>query len=171
MTSGSIKSIETNNVLFLWISFLILFFHVFVKLKRDLRLKYAPVAFVFLYSKFYLSTYEDTVYNNIKLCNRLQFYSPDYIRTCKELSKACLLSQFSILTISKLKAINNKFFYCLILILSGDISLNSGPVYNHHLPNLKEWVKFKIKGLHLLHVNVNSLLLKIDERSLARQLS
>ena len=108
------------------------------KCNCDLRLKYSPVAFVFLSSKFYLSIYEDTVYNNIKLCNRLQFYSPDYIRTCKELNKACLLSQFSILTISKLKAINNNFFYCLILTLSGDISLNSGPVYNHHLPNLKE---------------------------------
>ena len=138
MTSGSIKNIETTNFLFLWVSFLILFFHVFVKHKRDFRLKYVLATFVFLSSKFYLSSYDDAVYNNVKLCNRLQFYSPDYIRTCKELNKACLLSQFSILTISKLKAINNKFFYCLILILSGDISLNSGPVYNHHLPNLKE---------------------------------
>ena len=36
-TSGSIKSIETTNSMFLWVSFLILFFfHVFVKHKRDL---------------------------------------------------------------------------------------------------------------------------------------
>ena len=40
MTSGSIKTIETTNSLFLWVSFLILFFYVFVKDKRDLRLKY-----------------------------------------------------------------------------------------------------------------------------------
>ena len=51
----------------------------------------------------------------------------------------------------------------MILILSGDISLNPGPVYNHHPPNLKEWDKFKIKGLHLLHLNINSLLPKIDK--------
>ena len=111
-----------------------------------------------------MAIYDDKVYNNVKLCNRLQFYSPDYIRTCKELNKACLLSQFSILTISKLKAINNNKSFCrLILILSGDISLNPGPVYNHHPPNLKEWDKFKIKGLHLLHLNINSLLPKIDK--------
>ena len=80
------------------------------------------------------------VYNNVKLCNRSQFYSPDYIRTCSELHEACLLSQSSILTISKLKAINNnKSSHRLILILSGDISLNPGPVYNHHPPNLQEW--------------------------------
>ena len=46
-TSGSIKSIETTNSLFLWVPFLILFFHVFVKHKRDSRLKYVLVALVF----------------------------------------------------------------------------------------------------------------------------
>ena len=137
-------------------------------------MKYVLVAFVFLSSNFYLSTNDDMVYNNVKLCNRLQFYSPDYLRTCNELQEACLLSQLSILTISKLKAINNnKSFYRLliILILSGDISLNPGPVYNHHPPNLKEWDKFKIKGLHLLHLNVSSLLPKIDELRYIAKLS
>ena len=109
----------------------------------------------------------------MKLCNRLQFYSIDYIRTCNELHEAFLLSQFSILTISKPKAINNnKSFYRLILILSGDIiSLNPGPVYNHHPPNLKECDKFKIKGPHLLHLNVNSLLPIIDELRYIAKLS
>ena len=51
----------------------------------------------------------------------------------------------------------------MILILSGDKSLNPRPVYNHHPPNLKEEDFFKIKGLHLLHLNTNSLLSKIDE--------
>ena len=66
---------------------------------------------------------------------------------------------------------NNKSFNSLILILSGDISLNPGPVYNHHPPNLKEWDKFKIKGLHLLHLNVSSLLPKIDELRYIAKLS
>ena len=129
ITSGSIKSIETTNPLVLWASFLILFVHVFVKHKRHLRSNYFFVAFVFLSSKFKLSAYDDIVYNNVKLCNRLQFYSPDYIRTCNQIHEACLLSQFSILTIYKLKAINNnKSFYRLILILSGGISLNQAPI-------------------------------------------
>ena len=71
MAYGSINIIETTNPLFLWIPFLILFFHVFVKHKRDLRLKYVLIAFVFLSSNFYLSTYDDIVYNNVKPCNRL----------------------------------------------------------------------------------------------------
>ena len=79
-----------------------------------------------------------------------------------------LFSQFSILRISKLKAINNnKIFYCLILILLGDMSLNPRPICNHYPPNLKEWFIFKIKGFHLLHLN--SLLPNIDElRCIAR---
>ena len=135
-------------------------------------MKYVLVAFVFLSSKFYLPTYDDIVYNNVKICNRLQFYSPGYIRTCNKLNEACFLSQFSNLTISKLKAINNnKYFYRLILLLSGGISLNPGLVYNHHPPNLKEWDKFKIKGLHLLHLNVSSLLPKTDELRYIAKLS
>ena len=162
MTSGSIKVIHTTNFVLVG-SFLNSVFHVFSKNKRDLRLKYVLVAFVFLSLSFYLSTNDSVVYNNVKLCNRLQFNSPDYTSTCNELHETCLLCQFSILIISKLKAINNDTFFCrLILILSDDISLNPGPVYDHHPPNLKESCIYKIKGLHLLHLNVNSLLPKID---------
>ena len=125
---------------------------------------------VFLSSNFYLSTKDNIVYNNVKLCNRLQFYSSDYISTCNELqvtcllTKTCLLSQFSILTISILTAINNNKSFCrLILILSEDISFHPQPVYYKHPPNFEEWDIFKIKGLHFLHLNVNSLLPKIEE--------
>ena len=75
------------------------------------------------------------------------------------------------LTVSKLKAKNNdNTFPCrFILILSGEISLKPEPVYNDHPPKLKEWYIFKIKGLVLPHLNVNSLLLKTDElRYIAR---
>ena len=151
---------------------LVLFFHVFVKHKLDLRFKYVLVALVFLSSNFYLSTNYNIIYNNVKLCNRLQIYSPEYINTCNELHESCLLSQFSILAISKLKGVNNnKSFYRLIFILSGDISLDPGPAYDHHPPNLKEWDIFKIKGLHLLHLNFNSLLPKIDELRYIAELS
>ena len=76
--------------------------------------------------------------------NRLQFYSSDSEITSNELHETCLLSQFFVHTISKLKAINkNKSFYCLILILSGNISSNPGPVYNHHPWNLKIGIYLK----------------------------
>ena len=66
-------------------------------------------------------------------------------------------------TISKFKRINNKLFHRILLIISGDISLNPGPVYNSQSSCSNEWNVFKAKGIHLIHLNVNSLLPKIDE--------
>lgn len=66
---------------------------------------------------------------------------------------------------------NDKCFDRLILILSGDISLKPGPIYNHHPPNFKASYIFKIKGLHLLRLNLNSLLPKIDQLSCTDKLS
>ena len=73
----SIKSIDTSNSLFLWVSFLILFFHVFVRHERNLWLKYVRVGSGFFSFKFSFSHYDNIIYNNVKLCNHLQFYSSD----------------------------------------------------------------------------------------------
>ena len=58
---------------------------------------------------------------------------------------------------------NNKYFLRILLILSGDISLNAGPVYNNESLESNKWNVFKSKGIHLIHLNINSLLLKIDK--------
>ena len=58
---------------------------------------------------------------------------------------------------------NNKSFLRILLLLSGDISLNPGPVYNNQSLHSNEWNVFRSKGIHLIHLNVNSLLPKIDE--------
>ena len=50
-----------------------------------------------------------------------------------------------------------------MLLLSGDISLNLGAVYNNQSLHSNEWNVFTSKGIHLIHLNVNSLLPKIDE--------
>ena len=77
--------------------------------------------------------------------------------------------QFTVLTISKLKQINDKSFYRILIILSVDISWNPGPVCKHQILNTTEWDFFKTKSLHLMHLNINSLLPKINElRHLAR---
>ena len=53
-------------------------------------------------------------------------------------------------------------FFKHILLLSGDISLNPGPTQVSQLNN-ETWSPFKKRGLHFLHLNINSLLPKIDE--------
>ena len=56
----------------------------------------------------------------------------------------------------------NPYFHLLIL-LSGDISLNPGPNHQHKLQCLNEWNIFKSSGLYFIHLNINSLLPKIEE--------
>ena len=54
------------------------------------------------------------------------------------------------------------------LLLSGDINLNLGSAARHQLNNPK-FEAFNNKVLHLIHLNVNSLLPKIDElRNIAK---
>ena len=52
-------------------------------------------------------------------------------------------------------------FYHLLILLSGDVSLNPGP--SQYLPdNDNKFEPFCKHGLHFLHINVNSILSKID---------
>ena len=49
-------------------------------------------------------------------------------------------------------------FFKLILLLSGDINLNAGPTQIS-----ETWSVFKKRGLHFVHLNINSLPSKIKE--------
>ena len=118
---------------------------------------------VFLCSFFYSPFKHKSVYNNIKLCHQVEVFTPEYLNTNSKLRKAFLNAQCTVLTISKLKQINSKSFYHLLIILSGDISLNPGPVCKHQILNSTKWDIFRTKGLHLMQLNINSLLPKVDE--------
>ena len=58
---------------------------------------------------------------------------------------------------------NNTSFIGTVLILSGEISLIPGTVYNNKSLDSNEWNIFKSRGIHYIHLNVNSCLPKIDE--------
>ena len=86
--------------------------------------------------------------------------------------------------LSKIVLRKHKVYFRNILLLSGDINLNPGPFTDtfpfsnssfsgseskFHLGSNDEnldtekWTNFKKKGLHFIHININSLLPKIDE--------
>ena len=54
-------------------------------------------------------------------------------------------------------------FYHFLILLSGDINLNPGPSQYLLVDSDDKFELFHKCGLHFLHINVNSLLLKIDE--------
>ena len=98
----------------------------------------------------------------VKVCNQIQFFTPEYIRACVALDNFRLNYLFKISIISTIKRLNNNSFYGILLLLSGDISLNPGPKNNLQPLDSNEWNVFKSEGLHLIHLNISSLP-KIDE--------
>ena len=64
--------------------------------------------------------------------------------------------------LNQIKCHKNHFLYLkLILLLSGDISLNPRPIQNDHLK--ENWKVFRNRSLYFIHLNTSSLLPKIDE--------
>ena len=72
-------------------------------------------------------------------------------------------------SVSKLEYRNLNSFFHLLILLSRDISLKPGPNHQHKLQCLNEWNIFKSRILHCIHLNINSLLTKIEElRTIAK---
>ena len=127
-----------------------------------MRLTYLLIVFIFLQIHLDLPFRQKT-HLKIKVFNEIQFFTLDFIHTCDYLIgfRFNYLCKFH--TIPKLKRMNYKSFLGILFILSGDISLNPGPVYNNQSLHSNEWNVFRSKGIHLIHLNVNSLFPKIDE--------
>ena len=150
---------EVNSQILLFYIFL---FYVFLKHKRDMRLTYLLIVFIFLQIHLDSPSRQKT-YLKIKFFNKIQFFTLEFIYTCDDLTSFCFNYLCKSHTIPKLKRMNNKCFLRILLILSGDISLNPGPVYNNQSLHSNELNVFRSKGIHLIHLNVNSDLPKIDE--------
>ena len=64
----------------------------------------------------------------------------------------------NLLTLREMICKDHTKFFRLIVLLPGDINLNSGPSQIS-----KTWMVFKKRGLHFVHLNINSLPSKIEE--------
>ena len=64
----------------------------------------------------------------------------------------------NLLTVREMNYKDHTKFFRLILLLSGDINLNPGPTQI-----LETWLVFKKRGLHFVHLNINSLSSKTEE--------
>ena len=99
----------------------------------------------------------------IRSCSKHEFFTFDYIDTCENIQSLETQLTINHFSISKLKYKNLNSFSQLLLLLSGDISLNPGPVHQGTLQCSNEWNVFKNRGLHFIHLNINSSLSKNEE--------
>ena len=68
-------------------------------------------------------------------------------------------------SVSKLEYKNLNSFSQMLLLLSGNISTNLGFFHQDTMQYSSEWNVFRSRGLHFIHLNINSLLSKIEELS------
>ena len=106
-----------------------MFSYVFLKIGHKKMLKYLFMGFVFIQS-YLNSPSVERMCTKVKVCNQIQFFTPEYIRACVALDNFHLNYLFRIFTTSNIKELNNDSFYCILLLLSGDITLNPGPKNN-----------------------------------------
>ena len=85
------------------------------------------------------------------------------METCEDIQT--LITQLTInhYSVSKLEYKNLNLLSQLLLLLSGDISLNPGPVHQDTTQCSSEWNVLRSRDLHFIHLNINSLVSKIEK--------
>ena len=105
---------------------------------------------------------------DLNSCTKFEFFTIESINTSNNLTKYYLKNNFNLLTFFKLKHKKHPNFFQHLLLMSGDISLNPGPTQEFQLNN-EMWSPFKKRGIHFVHININSILPKIEElRNIAK---
>ena len=145
------------------------FFHLLIKQKPDVRAKIIPLEIVFFLGSYVRHLQHATPYHEINVCSQSLFFTIELINKFEYLYTSHLHLQSDFLSVSQLTYRNSNSYDRLLQLLSGDISLNPGPFHNLQPLDHDKWNVFKHRGPHLLHLNINSLLPKIDElRHIAR---
>ena len=139
------------------------FSHLPIKQKPDVRIK-TITQIIFFFIGYSVKHLQPTAhYQEANVCSRSQFFTIKLINKFESLYTSQLHLQSVFQSVSKVKHRNSNSCYRLLLLLSGDISINPGPFHNHPQLDHNEVNIFNHRGLHFPYFNINSLLLKIDE--------
>ena len=129
---------------------------------KALRLFVFLIAYLLLFLHKHTKTSDPQ--ETMKSCSRYEFFTSDFIETCEGIQS--LITQLIInhYSISKLKYRNLNSFSHLLVLLSGDISLNPGPVHQDTLQCSNEWNVFKNRGLILFTLRLSYNILSVFPR-------
>ena len=126
--------------------------------KKPNKSPWLRLIYILALIKFNHSEQNEKVKAKLKFCTKVVFYSSYTLSLISEIGHTDLQNDLFFSILINLKGLTHSNFYQSLLVLSGDISLNPGPVQNTDV-----WDPFKKRGIHILHLNINSLLSKIDE--------
>ena len=160
-----LQSNNNDSLNDLWLLFSTLFFFLKVWFNNrsniKLRILVILIVSVLLFLRKHIKTPDH--HEVIRSCCKHEFFTFDYIDTGENILSLRTQLTISHFSIWKLKYKNSNSFSQLLLLLSGNISLNPRHVDQGTLQCSNEWNVFKNRGLHFIHLNINSLLSKIEE--------
>ena len=105
------------------------FFHLLIKQKPDVRVKIIPLTIFFFLGSYVRHVQHATPYDEINVCSRSHFFTIELINKFESLYSSHLQLQSIFLSVSQLMYRTSNSYYQLLLLLSGDISLNPGPFH------------------------------------------
>ena len=99
---------------------------------------------------------------SLKTCSKNEFFIIETIRFTNKINELFLETNFKLFSLNKMRNKNKHLYLKMLLILSGDGNLSPGPVTIHQIKDRKFEVLTR-NVLHFIHLNINSLVPKIDE--------
>ena len=117
----------------------------------------------FLLTQFSISCFlfktlnQNELQKSLKKYSKGDFFTIESLKTNEKISIARQECNLTLVTLREMNYRDHTKFFRLILLLSGDINLNPGPTQIS-----KTWSVFKKRGLHFVHLNINSLPSKIE---------
>ena len=171
-SEGNNMNYNNNCLYFILFLLLYLFRNTFPKNRKLLWLFFIFSSLVpFYFRIFFPNDFQESFHNKLKKCQNVNFFSIESIQICNNITLSHNQSNISLITITKLKFNHHRLFVIFMLLLSNDICTNPGPIQNQSIDQqANTWAPFKKHGLHFFHLNINSLLPKIDEvRDIIRQ--
>ena len=118
----------------------------------------------FLLTQFSISCFlfktlnQNELQKSFKKYSEGDFFTIESLKTNETISIARQEFNLNLLTLREMNYRDHTKFSKLILLLSGDINLSPGPTQIS-----KIWSVFKKRGLHFVHLNINSLPYKIED--------
>ena len=153
-----------NNAFFLVIVFNRIFRVFNRKRRKHLKLCYLAIfLIVILLLKFQIKDGFPFNFTSLQKFSTNEFFNLETITLCYYIQHITLHQNLVSLAVTNPKYKDYNNFYQFLLLLSGDVSLNPRPVQISLAVNVNIWEPLNKKGLHSLHININSLLPKIDE--------
>ena len=154
-----------NNMKYYWSLYYLSLYYIYTNKSTTSKVLFviSLIQFTIVFHTFNVVCHSKPSLNkNLKNSPTTEFFTIEVLRITYKINEFSADMHFKLFTISKMKNKYNRLYLKMILIMLGDIELNPGPVNRNQIKR-EDFEVFNDKGLYFAHLNIKSLLNKIDK--------